>query len=123
MHPIELHATVDRRLLWMSAFTVALWLFLVNPNTALAGDHDGSHGWDSSDHGTSWQGGTEGSTPSWDHPPDQGQPPSEGSGSEQPCENEGPPKEQPPAETPPGTIAESYGISRKSAFSIARASP
>src|SRR5829696_3279840 len=105
MPPTEPQATVDRRLLWMSAFAVALWLFLVNPSTALAGGDYGSDGWDSSDHSSdSWQHGEEGTPPSWGHTPDQGQPP-EGSGTGQPCENQGPPKEQPPAETPPAETA------------------
>jgi hypothetical protein len=102
MHPREPHATIDRRLLWMSAFAVALWLFLVNPTAALAGGDHPSHGWDSSDNGSdSWQHGTEGTPPSWGHTPDQGQPPSEESGPGQPCENQGPPEQQPPVETPP----------------------
>jgi hypothetical protein len=100
MPPCEPRAAVDRRLLWMSAFAVALWLFLVNPSTALAGGDHPSSGWDSSDHGSGgWQNDTEGSPPSWGH--DHGQPPSEGSGPGQPCENQGPPEEQPPVETPP----------------------
>ena len=93
MPPYEPRALFDRRFLLVSAFAVALWLFLVNPSTALAGGDHQSQGWGSSDHGSSdWQHGTEGSPPSWDHTPDQGHPPSEGSTPGQPCENQGPPE-------------------------------
>ena len=63
MHLYEPRVTVDRRILWMSAFAVALWLFLVNPGTAIAGGDHSSSGWgSSSDHGSSdWQHGSEGS--------------------------------------------------------------
>ena len=101
MPPHEPYVAVDRRLLlWMSAFAVALGLFLVNPGAALAGDGHGSHGWDS-DHGSGgWQHDSDKSG-SWGHSPDQGQPPSEGSGPGQPCEEEKPPQEKPPVEYPP----------------------
>ena len=76
MHFCEPRLTPDRRILWISAFAVALWLFLVNPGTAIAGGDHSSSGWGSpSDHGSGdWQHGSEGTPPSWDH--DNGQPPS-----------------------------------------------
>jgi hypothetical protein len=73
-----------RRLTLLSVFAAALWLFLVNPGTALAdGDHSPNE-WDSSsDHGSgSWQ--------------------DEGSGPGHPCEEHGKPEEHPPV-TPPET--------------------
>jgi hypothetical protein len=103
MPPGEPHVASARRLTLVSVFAAALWLFLVNPGTALAeGDHS-RHEWDSpSDHGGGgWQDDSEGSPPSSGYPPDDGQPPSEGTGPEEPCEEEGPPEEHPPPVTPP----------------------
>ena len=51
MHVCEPRVTADRRTFWISAFAVALWLFLVNPGTAIAGgEHQSSGRGSPSDH-------------------------------------------------------------------------
>ena len=105
MHLSEPRAAGGRRFIWISAFALALWLFLVNASAAIAGGDHPSQGWDSpGDHNTSgWTHDSEGTPTSWDHPSDQGQPPPEGSGSGQPCEHPGTPPEETPPVTPPET--------------------
>jgi outer membrane biosynthesis protein TonB len=100
MHFCEPRSTPDRRILWISAFAVALWLFLVNPGTAIAGGEHQSSGWDSpSDHGSGdWQNGSEKSTPEY-KPPEETPPVEKPPVEKPPVEK--PPVETPPVETPP----------------------
>ena len=100
MHFCEPRLTPDRRILWISAFAVALWLFLVNPGTAIAGGEHQSSGWDSpSDNGSGdWQNGSEKSPPEY-KPPEETPPVEKPPVEKPPVEK--PPVETPPVETPP----------------------
>jgi outer membrane biosynthesis protein TonB len=100
MHFCEPRLTPDRRILWISAFAVALWLFLVSPGTAIAGGEHQSSGWDSpSDHGSGdWQNGSEKSPPEY-KPPEETPPVEKPPVEKPPVEK--PPVETPPVETPP----------------------
>ena len=93
MHFCEPRLTPDRRILWISAFAVALWLFLVNPGTAIAGGEHQSSGWGSP------QGSPPVETPPEQSPPEY-KPPEEKPPVEKPPV-EKPPVEKPPVETPP----------------------